>query len=95
MKMNEKQKQFWVSKALSTYKLDQKLSTRVKTAWPLYGLRWVLIILKDTFRYDAILKTGEKIEIKKIDKLLQKQLIKSKYIVQEIVKNNYVCPYVR
>ena len=94
MKMTDKQKKYWAVNALSIFKTDKKLSLRVKATWPLYGLRWVLIILKDVLKYNKILLSGKKTELNKIENLLQKQLTKSSFIINKISNNNFICPYV-
>ncbi len=94
MKLTDKQKIFWANEALSIFQCDKNLSLRVKATWSLFGLRWALIILKEVSKYNRILETGRKLELKDIEKLLQQQLIKSRYIIQKILANNYECPYV-
>ena len=36
----------------------------------------------------------KKIELKKIETFIQKQLTKSSFIINKISSNNYICPYV-
>ena len=71
MKMTDKQKKYWAINTLSIFKTDKKLSLRVKATWPLYGLRWILIILKDVLKYNKILVSGKKLELKSIEILCQ------------------------
>ena len=52
MKMTIKQKFYWLKVSKSVFEYDKTLFSRIKATWPLYGFRWIMIILKDALKYN-------------------------------------------
>ena len=95
MTMSKKQKIYWVERTIPIFKDDKTLNLRLEATWPLYGYRWILIILKEALKYNKIYENDNKQDIKKIENSLNNKLIKSNKIIQKINKNKLKCPYVR
>jgi len=94
MYLNNTQKTDWLKGLISIFDFDPQLILRFKSAWPMYGLRWALIILneylEDGWHKRAYANNNlQHIHIKK----LANQLIKAKNICIEIQKSNMKCPY--
>ena len=55
MNLSDEHKQRWLHGTFEIFGEDPGLQTRFRAAWPLYGMRWVLILLNE-FREDGWLK---------------------------------------
>ena len=95
MELNNLQKIQWLKGAIRIFDKDSELYSRFHAAWPLYGLRWSLILLneflQDVWHKRAYandnLRHGHKNK-------LANQLIKAKDICEQIQVVNLKCPYV-
>jgi hypothetical protein len=94
MKLKNSQKIDWVRGAFKIFENDPDLSKRFLSAWPLYGLRWSLIVLnefldvgwhKRAYANDNLIKLHKK--------KLSSQLVKAKDICEKIQISNMKCPY--
>jgi hypothetical protein len=95
MNLSEKMRRDWVLGALKIYDADNKLSERVNSLWALYGVRWILIILKrvkmtehqsNNFHFSKDLdRTNIENEV---------QIKKAQKIICHINNNQLGCPYV-
>jgi len=95
MKLNNSQKIDWVRGAFGIFKNVPELVTRFKLAWPLYGLRWSLIVLNE-FLDDGWHKrayANENLRYQHKQKL-ESQLSKAKDICKKIQATNMKCPYI-
>ena len=95
MKLSNLQKLDWTKGAFTIFQNDPDLAARFKSAWPLYGLRWALIVLNE-FLEDGWYKrtyANENLRDKHIKKL-ESQLMKAKNICEKIKLTNMKCPYV-
>ena len=95
MELNNLQKKNWVQGVIDTFNYDLELIMRYKAAWPMYGLRWSLIVLNE------FLEDGWHKRVHANDDLcnqhnqkLDSQLIKAKEICEKIKATNMKCPYI-
>ncbi len=95
MLTSEEVKKYWMLSMLNLFPNDQFLLERVKTSWPLYGLRWALITLKEFTRngWSDRNYAQSSHEGYRADKL-ERQLSKSRAIVKLLVDTEMECPYV-
>ena len=49
MMLNENQKEIWCGEMFRIFKDDSDFECRFCAAWPIYGMRWALIILNEFF----------------------------------------------
>ena len=89
------QKRYWLSGTLAIFGQDEELRRRFRAAWPLYGLRWALIILNE-FRQDGWQKrVHAKRELQyKREHTQRQQLEKAAEVCGRIREENLECPYV-
>ena len=72
-----------------------KLKARLIASWPIYGLRWSLIILNEYLQDGWKKRVHAKQNLAESrDKKLEKQLFKAKSICDFILENEMKCPYV-
>ena len=95
MKLNKSQKVDWLKGAISIFDDDTDILSRYKSAWPMYGLRWALIVLNE-FLKDGWKKRTHASEtlINSHQQKIAIQLNKAKNICEEIQVMNFNCPYV-
>ncbi len=95
MNLNNSQKTQWLKGIITIFNNDSELYIRFNSSWPLYGLRWSLIVLNE-FLYDGWHKrTYANKNITQHYKIkLSSQIGKAKYICKEIQAENLKCPYV-
>jgi len=88
------QKQYWLRGMLAIFDQDKELRRRFRAAWPLYGLRWALIILNE-FRQDGWQKrVHAKRELQhKREQTQLRQLGKAAEVCGRIRKEKLECPY--
>jgi aminoglycoside phosphotransferase len=85
MKLSKLQKKKFAMNSFKLFKDDKNFYKRFCLAFPLYGIRWSLIILNDFLKNrDNI----SKIEEKKVKKSLELQLKKSKNIYDTLLNND-------
>ena len=74
---------------------DSELAERFRAAWPIYGLRWALIILNE-FHWDSWQKRVDAKPHLRLRRrhIEQQQLWKAQQICQRIRRENLECPYV-
>lgn len=95
MNLNEKMKKEWVCGTLKIYNNDQRLIRRVKFLWAMYGVRWILIILKSVKEMNFQTKNmqpNHKLDYINIE--LIAQIKKAQKIMIQIKANPLGCPYV-
>ena len=89
------QKKFWVKESLNIFGNTDKLKARLIASWPIYGLRWSLIILNEFLQEGWKKRVHAKQNLAESrDKKLEKQLFKAKSICDFILENEMKCPYV-
>ena len=94
MEINDELKEKWITDCCKIFGDDPNLLSRLKTDWPLYGLRWSLILLNE-----FLPKQWEnRRQAKQWDSEVQteKQLIqlqKAKSICQFLQQSQLECPY--
>jgi hypothetical protein len=95
MDLKQIHKSRWLRGMLAIFDQDPELQQRFHAAWPIYGLRWMLIILNEFCeegwkkRVHAMKEQqGSRKEIQ------QKQLQKAAEICERIRGENLECPYV-
>ena len=95
MKLNKSQKIDWLKGTCSIFDSDTELLARFKSAWPMYGLRWSLIVLNE-FLVDGWKKRTHANEtlLNSHKHKIAIQLNKAKNICEEIKATNFNCPYV-
>jgi thiamine kinase-like enzyme len=94
MLTSEEVKKYWMLSMLNLFPNDQGLLKRVKASWPLYGLRWALIILKEFTRngWSDRNYAQSSYEGYRADKL-EVQLSKSRAIIKFLIDTEMECPY--
>ncbi|MBU1199363.1 MAG: hypothetical protein KKF46_00830 [Nanoarchaeota archaeon] len=103
MKLNDEQKQKFVSGVLSIFKEDIHLQDRVRIAYPLIGLVWCLIFLNEYLHDDIKRRQFAKSNLKGnnakiynvqvIRNIRRKQIEKSKMLLNKIIKTYKDFPY--
>ena len=95
MDLKVAQKQYWLWGAFAIFAQDKEMRRRFRAAWPLYGLRWALIILNE-FRQDGWQKRAHaKPELHyKREYTQRRQLEKAAEVCGRIRDENLECPYV-
>nr|MCS5659346.1 aminoglycoside phosphotransferase family protein [Dehalococcoidia bacterium] len=95
MDLESVHKRKWLESMFAIFDQDPDLQQRFRAAWPLYGMRWALIVLNE-FRQDGWQKRlHAKEELQQDRKQIQKlQLRKAAQICDQIRMEKMVCPYV-
>jgi len=92
MEIAEKDKKIWTDNLLILFKEDPAIKKRLEAAWPIYGLRWCLIILNE-FRKDRWQnRVHARKELERADSL-KTQLDKAIAICKFLKKNYNIFPY--
>jgi thiamine kinase-like enzyme len=95
MELNTSQKIKWLKGAISIFDKDPELYSRFNAAWPLYGLRWSLILLNEFIQDGWQRRVYANRNIKHHhEKKLAGQIIKAKSLCEQIQLANLKCPYV-
>ena len=95
MKLKNSQKKDWLKGAFDIFKSDTQLIKRFSSAWPLYGLRWALIVLNEFLDDGWRKRTYADESLKHLHKKkLETQLSKAKNICKKIQTSNMLCPYI-
>jgi hypothetical protein len=94
MKLSNLQKQDWVKGAFGIFD-DPGLTRRFASAWPMYGLRWSLIVLNE-FLEDGWHKRAYANDNlnQPLQQKLENQLNKAKNICKKVQETNMKCPYI-
>jgi len=95
MDLTSTQKKFWLEKIFQVFEEDTELKGRFLTSWPVFGLRWALILLNE-FREDGWKKRVDASHRNsaKLDHRKEEQLAKALGVCEMIEQNNLQCPYV-
>jgi len=94
MSLSNVQKRNWIKGAFGIFD-NQELTKRFTSAWPLYGLRWSLIVLNEFLEdgWHKRLYANDNL-IHMHQQKLENQLNKSKKICKKIEETNMKCPYI-
>jgi hypothetical protein len=94
MNLNDSHKTFWISSALKVFNKDPDIYSRFLAAWPLYGLRWSLILLNEFVKkgWQKRVYTNMNIKYQYENRLID-QLNKAKLICEQVQETNMECPY--
>jgi hypothetical protein len=94
MKLNNLQKIDWVKGIIGIFDDDSGLVKRFKSAWPMYGLRWALIVLNEFLEdgWHKRIYANDKLR-RRHKKKLANQLITAKDICEQIQVSKMECPY--
>ena len=95
MNLNETQKKRWVQECFKIFGQTEQMQQRFHAAWPLYGMRWVMIMLNE-FRIDGWRKkiyVDENIEQHR-EQILSGQIEKANAVCALIKFHQMECPYV-
>ncbi len=95
MELSVSQKRQWLSGMLTIFGDDQELESRFMAAWPVYGIRWALILLNE-FREDGWRKrvhAQQEIHGTRLDRT-NRQLVKASAVCASINQSSFECPYV-
>lgn len=95
MYLSDAQKKQWVRECFKIFGNNPQLESRFRAAWPVYGLRWSLILLNE-FRKDGWQKrvhANEKLE-QLHEQKLSEQIDKASAICHLINFHRMECPYV-
>ena len=95
MNLNDSQKNTWLKGTSTIFKKDPKLNDRFYAAWPLYGLRWSLILLNEFLKdgWQKRVYANSDLQNQQRNKL-EDQLNKAKAICRQIQVVSMECPYV-
>ncbi|MBT7555634.1 phosphotransferase [Candidatus Woesearchaeota archaeon] len=95
MNLSNSQKNIWLKGAFEIFKKDLNIHVRFHAAWPLYGLRWALILLNEFLKDGWQKRVYANIDLKdQQESKLENQLNKAKDICRQIQLENMECPYV-
>ena len=95
MSLSKTQKKRWLEKSFKIFNDTEQIHQRFHAAWPLYGLRWAMILLND-FRKDGWEKkihVDENIE-QHHEQNLNRQIDKAIAVCGLIDSHQMECPYV-
>ena len=93
MKLNKDLRQRFLENILTRFKNHRQLSKRIKVVYPLFGLKWCLILLNE-FVPEHIDRRGFSSESElDLNKLRAKQLSKAKRMLNKIVNEKKQFPY--
>ena len=93
MDLSEKHKNSWLKKSFKIFKNTEEIHQRFYAAWPLYGMRWAMIMLNE-FRKDGWEKkvhVDENME-KFLEQKLKEQINKSIAVCELIKLHNMESP---
>ena len=94
MKLKNLQKIDWLKGAISIFDSDPELVLRFKSAWPMYGLRWSLILLNEFVNEGWQKRVYANVNLKyQYENRLIDQLNKAKLICEQVQETNMECPY--
>jgi thiamine kinase-like enzyme len=95
MNLNDSQKNTWLKGISTIFKKDPNLNDRFYAAWPLYGLRWSLILLNEFLKdgWQKRVYANSDLQNQQRNKL-EDQLNKAKVICRQIQVVSMECPYV-
>jgi hypothetical protein len=95
MDLESVHKRKWLAGMFAIFDQDPDLQQRFRAAWPLYGLRWALIVLNE-FRQDGWQKRLHAKEELQQDRnqIQERQLRKAAQICDHIRSEKMGCPYV-
>jgi hypothetical protein len=95
MALNDDHKKRWVKNSLLIFKNTEEIKQRFHAAWPLYGMRWAMILLNE-FREDGWnkkLHVDENIE--KLREQKHREQLDKAVAVCDLIKSHHIeCPYV-
>jgi hypothetical protein len=95
MNLHWSHKRRWVKGMLALFKDDEAMSQRFKAAWPLFGMRWVLILLNEYLDDGWSKRVHARRELQGQKKQCQaRQLEKSLRMCEEIRVHQKECSYV-
>jgi len=95
MELTDSHKALWLKGAFNVFKKDSNIHARFHAAWPIYGLRWSLILLNEFLKDGWQKRVYANIDLKnQKEGQLENQLNKAKYICRKIQLENMGCPYV-
>ena len=93
MKVNQDLGQRFLENILTRFKNHRQLSKRIKVVYPLFGLKWCLILLNE-FVPEHIDRRGFSSNCElDLNKLRAKQLSKAKRMLNKIVNEKKQFPY--
>ena len=95
MDLGNSQKIIWLNGAFEVFKKDSNIHARFNAAWPVYGLRWSLILLNEFLKdgWQKRVYANNNLKDKQESKL-EGQLNKAKDICMQIQMASMECPYV-
>jgi len=95
MALSNLQKKDWVKGTVGIFDDDPELIQRFTSAWPLYGLRWALIVLNEFLEEGWHKRTYANDNLNHLlQQKLENQLNKAKNICKKIQETNMKCPYI-
>jgi len=95
MSLSNSQKNIWLKGVFEIFKKDPNIHVRFHAAWPLYGLRWSLILLNEFLKDGWQKRVYANIDLEnQQESKLKEQLNKAKEICVQIQLENMECPYV-
>ena len=95
MELNTSHKIAWLKGTFKIFKKDPNIYSRFRAAWPLYGLRWSLILLNEFLKSGWQKRVYANTNLKyQYENKLKDQLNKAKTICQQIQEVNMECPYI-
>jgi len=95
MMLSDDHKKLWLENSFMIFKNTEEIQQRFHAAWPLYGMRWAMILLNE-FRKDGWekkLHVDENME-KLCEQKLREQVSKTTAVCDLIKSHHMECPYV-
>ena len=94
MELNTSHKIAWLKGTFKIFKKDPNIYSRFRAAWPLYGLRWSLILLNEFLKSGWQKRVYANTNLKyQYENKLKDQLNKAKLICEQVQETNMECPY--
>ncbi len=94
MNLDDSNRVIWLRGALKIFNKDPDIYLRFLAAWPLYGLRWSLILLNEFVKEGWQKRVYANVNLKyQYENRLIGQLNKAKLICKQVQETNMECPY--
>ena len=93
MQLSHELKQQWVSQCCKIFSDDPQLHSRLRQDWPLYGLRWCLILLNEFIPQQWVQRRLAQKRDSNYQQERQQQLQKARGICQIIRQEKLIIPY--
>lgn len=93
MTLSEVLKRRFVSQLLPRLDSDGTLAKRLEVVYPLYGLKWCLIVLNEFVPQDLLRRDFAQLEVRERGKVQTEQLVKAQRLFGQLMRDDAHFPY--